>query len=86
MASRAIRCGRKSSNIDWFAGFGDPPTEPLETFGSSHDQNGLWPLRMAPSFGASMFAARDYTDNIPVPACPAMAAATDAAPAASAMM
>ncbi len=55
-------------------------------FVSSHVQSGLWPLRMAPSFGASMLPPETIQIMSPLPACPAMAAATDAAPAASVMM
>src|SRR5216683_4851748 len=55
-------------------------------FDSSHVQNGLWPLRMAPSFGASMLPPETMQIISPLPAWPVMAAATDAAPAASAMM
>src|SRR6266403_821290 len=55
-------------------------------FDSSHVRNGLWPLRMAPSFGASMLPPETMQIISPLPAWPVMAAATDAAPAASAMM
>jgi len=83
---------RKSSNIDWFADFSASSAEPLgraKALGRLIRvmfKNGLWPLRMAPSFGASMLPPETMQIISPLPAWPVMAAATDAAPAASAMI
>src|ERR1700676_2363724 len=68
-ASWAIRCGRKSSNIDWFADFSASPAEPLgrtEPLGRLLRAMSEWPL--AVEDGAELrridVAAGDYADNI----------------------
>src|ERR1700694_4186080 len=82
-ASWVIKCGRKSSNIDWFADFSASSAEPLgrtEPFGHLVRVMSEWPL--AVEDGAELrridVAAGDYADDISLAGPPGKPANVDA--------